>query len=79
MSLQALIAYPPTTNGLRLRTRSDHNPDTAFRIEATASAPPSTSPTIIAPAPRTDVIKSGSRGKIIWLDKSVKRLTRPRR
>ena len=70
--------YPKRTKGFLFFILSDQYPDTTFNNDAVVSAAPSTMPTAYAPAPRTVVKNRGTRGKTIWLLKSVKRLTNPR-
>src|SRR4030042_326058 len=70
------IPYPAKTNGFRRFILSDQYPENAFSNDAAVSAAPSTSPTTQALAPR-DNRNKGTTGNTIWLDRSVKRLTKP--
>src|SRR5512137_1142333 len=68
--------YPAKTNGFRRFILSDQYPEKTFSKDAVVSAAPSTSPTIHALAP-SDSKNKGTTGNTIWLDRSVKRLTKP--
>ncbi|MFC1481158.1 hypothetical protein ACFL6E_02810 [Candidatus Neomarinimicrobiota bacterium] len=46
-------------------------------LSAVVSAAPSTTPTIVPPMPKTEIRNKGINGKVAWLPKSVKRLTKP--
>jgi hypothetical protein len=68
--------YPAKTNGFRRFILSDQYPEKTFSKDAVVSAAPSTRPTTQALAP-SDSKNKGTTGNTIWLDKSVKRLTKP--
>jgi hypothetical protein len=68
--------YPANTNGFRRLILSDQYPENTFNSEAVVSAAPSTRPITHALAPN-DSKNKGTTGKIIWLLRSVNRLTKP--
>ena len=63
-----------TVGGLRLTTRSDHQPDSSLMKLPVDSAMPSTSPIVAVPAPSTLARNSGTRLLTISLDTSVRKL-----
>ena len=71
-------AYPDSTNPFREPIRSDQAPDQSFTTLDAESTIPSITPSQNRLPPRTDNRNCGSRGKIISLATSLRKLTHPR-
>ena len=72
------IKYPPNIKGILFPNLSDQYPEKTFKMPEILSPRPPISPTAI-PAPPKDAINKGIIAKIISLETSFMKLTRPKR
>jgi len=70
--------YPIPTNNFRFFILSENQPEKTFKILAVVSATPSMSPMNALSTPSVTDKNTGSKGYIISVEKSVKKLTNPK-